>query len=321
MGRARRTFSMACGLCLAIAGCSTESDVQREEALDPSSSSSNGSSQGSGTGSDTGTSGATGQPGGATTGGDDGSGGTAGTAPDIVDGGVDVDDSEEMPMVCEPGPTVGSSVLLIGDSYVDINRKAFGTELQRLAKAAGALAQNDAYADRSVSGTQMSGGLFSIPSQYDGENNSDGHVKTVVMTGGGNDILIGNRSCITTQAPPASQSCVNTIDRAISAARTLLDQMGKDGVEDVVYFFYPYLPGGGLGGSKDLTKQTLDYAIPLIQQTCESTALPRCTFVDTRGVIGEEPGDFQDGVHPTVANINKIAGAVWERMVAECIAQ
>jgi hypothetical protein len=239
-----------------------------------------------------------------------------------ADAGVSEGEGDEdlVPMVCDRGPTPGKSVLLIGDSYVDINNKAFGTELMRLAREAGALASGDKYADRSVSGTQLSGGLFAIPTQYADENNSDGHIKTVVMDGGGNDILVGNRSCITRQAPPESQSCVNTINNAANAARQLLAKMAADGVEDVVYFFYPYLPGGGIGGDKEITRKTLDYAMPMVRETCESAPL-NCVFVDTRGLFGDTPGDFQDGVHPTVANIQKISAHVFKTMQRECIAQ
>lgn len=256
-------------------------------------------------------------------GGNNGSNGTGNTGDTGSMGSTGADEEDAgPPMECAPGPTKGSTVLLIGDSYVDINNKAFGTELQRLARADGALAEGDKYSDRSVSGTQLVGGFIGtpIPDQYKAENNSDGHVKTVVMDGGGNDVLLGNRGCITNQAPPESQSCVDTIDRAMQAAKTLLEQMANDGVENVVYFFYPHLPGGGLGGDKALSNQTVDYAIPLVKQTCEEAPL-NCVFVDTRGLFGEESSDFQDGIHPTVENIQKISAKVWDTMQNECIAQ
>jgi hypothetical protein len=249
--------------------------------------------------------------------------GAAGTSEAMVDGGVDASMADAaQPMTCEPGPTTGSSVLLIGDSYMDINTKAFGTELQKLAKAAGALASGEKYTDRSVSGSQMVGGLIgpNIPTQYANENNSDGHIKTVVMDGGGNDVLLGDRNCITVQAPPESQHCVDTIAGTVAAAKTLFAKMAADGVENVVYFFYPHLPGGGLGGTKSLEDATLDYSLPITRESCEGAPV-HCVFVDTVGLFGETAGDFQDGIHPTVANINKISAAVWDAMVTECVAQ
>ena len=166
----------------------------------------------------------------------------------------------------------------------------------------------------------MVGGIFPIPGQYADERNSDGHIKTVIMDGGGNDVLVGNRSCIDNEAPPGNKSCVDTINRAMAAAKTLLAKMASEGVENVVYFFYPHLPGGDLGGKKELENATIDYAIPLVKKTCEDAPV-NCFFVDTRGLFGDAVSDFQDGVHPTIVNNNKIAGAVWKTMQQQCIAQ
>lgn len=93
-------------------------------------------------------------------------------------------------------------------------------------------------------------------------------------------------------------------------------------MQNVVYFFYPNLPGGGYvrGATKELEKQTLDYAYPIIREACESAPV-NCAFVDTRGLFGDATADFQDGIHPTVPNFNKIAGAVWQTMVDRCVAQ
>jgi len=310
MGKSQLTLGMTLAMCVVTGACSTESDVQRGE--NPSTASSGGGDDGAG---------ASGSGPGALNGdqgnGDENGANNAGSTTAGDDG-----DDAGAPMVCEPGPTQGNSVLLIGDSYLDLNNKNFGTELQRLAKAAGALGASDKYTDRSISGTQMVGGFLGapIPQQYANENNSDGHVTTVIMDGGGNDVLLGQRSCIDREAPPANQDCVKTITAAMAAAKTLLAKMADDGVENVVYFFYPHLPGGGLGGNKELSNKTLDYAIPLVKQTCEEAPL-NCVFVDSRGLFGDAPEDFQDGIHPIVENNNKIAGAVWQAMQRECIAQ
>jgi hypothetical protein len=221
------------------------------------------------------------------------------------------------------GPTRGDSVLLLGDSYMAISAQAFGTELQRLAQEAGSLGRNDKYTDRSKNGAQMVGQLIAapIPTQYDDEKNADGHIKTVVMDGGGNDVLIGNGACVTISAPPENKSCVTTVANAAAAATKMFEKMADEGVENVVYFFYPHLPGGGIiFGNKALEKQTLDYAFPIVQEACESAPL-NCIFVDTRGLFPDTGGEFQDGIHPTVPNIKKIAGKVWKTMVDNCIAQ
>jgi hypothetical protein len=213
-------------------------------------------------------------------------------------------------------------VLLIGDSYVNLNAKAFGKELNRLARADGSLGVSDEYADRSVSGTQMVGGFFhpNIPMQYAAENNGDGHVKTVVMDGGGNDLLIGDRPCLTMQSPPESQHCVATIEGVAAGATALFTQMASDGVEHVVFFSYPHLPGGGNGGPKEIENATLDYFIPAMKEVCDTAPLD-CVFIDTRGLFGDAVTDFQDGIHPIIDNTNKISAAVWAAMTTKCIAQ
>jgi hypothetical protein len=326
-------------MCAAVGACSTDSDVQNNNGPSAGTNGTNGSSTGT-----NGTNGANGSSGGGTgtngtnssssTGGDTGANGTTNGTTTGGDTGTNggttngtstgTDDDAGMPMPCTKGPTKGSTVLLIGDSYVDISGKAFGKELQRLAQAAGSLAPGDKYADRSVSGAQMVGDTLlaaAVPTQYSNEKNSDGHITTVVMDGGGNDILIGNTQCIQTSAPPENQSCVTTINNAASTAKTLLEKMASEGVENVVYFFYPNLPGGGvIFGNKDLEKKTLDYAFPLVKEACDTAPL-NCMFVDTRGLFPDTADQFQDGIHPTVPNINKIAGKVWQTMVDNCIAQ
>ncbi len=340
MSKARRTLGMMLAMCVGMGACSTESAVQRED--NPATGVNGGDDEDAGsTGSGDNTTGDTnpgsngGADGGAAsngaTAGDSTSGGaTAGdsasggaTAGDSTSGGATAGGSGGDPSACMKGPTKGSSVLVIGDSYVaPWDGADFGKELQRLAKAAGALAASDNYANRAVAGTQMVGGFIrpTIPTQYANENNSDGHVKTVVMDGGGNDILVGKRECITTSAPPENKNCVDTINSATAAAKTLLAKMAADGVEDVVYFFYPHLPGGR-GTSKELTNQTIDYALPVVKKACDDAPL-NCFFVDTRGLFGTTTDDFRgDAIHPTPVNSNKIAAAVWKKMQAECIAQ
>jgi len=312
--------TLAC-FALALGGCGTEASVNMDEG---------GLTGGTG-GTQAGTGGALSGTGGGSTAVNGGGGamaGTGGMGPIAgAMGGTGGVAEVEPPPDCERGVTTASSVLLIGDSYIDLNLKAFGTELERLAREEGSLPEGQKYVDRSVSGSQMAGVslLGLIPDQYAFENNSDGHIKTVVMDGGGNDVLVGNRSCIDNQAPPQNASCVDTLDGVLSTLADLYAQMAADGVENVVYFFYPHLPGGGLGGNKELTNQTIDYAIDRegsdnAVTVCDNAPL-NCVFVDTRGLFPAEAVEFQDGIHPTVANTQKISGSVWQAMKAGCIAQ
>jgi hypothetical protein len=275
---------------------------------------------------------------GATGGESTGATGTAATGTETTGatGVVATGDGGTVPEGCTAGPTVGSSVLVIGDSYMGVSgsppNKVLAARIQDNARAAGALADGDNYEDLSVPGTSMASGgitdflLPPIPTQYANANNSDGHIKTVIMTGGGNDVLLGNRSCIDTLAPPESQSCVDTIDNAFGLADTLLAQMATDGVENVIYFFYPHLPGGGLGGDKQLSNDTIDYALEgrgddSLPQLCADAPVS-CHFLDTRGLFPDEEVEFQDGIHPIDTNTHKmirvdtLLRGVWRRTLS-----
>ena len=58
-------------------------------------------------------------------------------------------------------------------------------------------------------------------------------INTVIMTGGGNDVLIGDAStCL--QNPPPDATCVERIDDVLNAASDLMQTMADSGVENVV---------------------------------------------------------------------------------------
>src|SRR5687768_981125 len=122
---------------------------------------------------------------------------------------------------CQKGTTMGKEVLFIGESFIAAS--SIPEETTKLARAAGSLTANDSYVDKSVSGTWIGNGAGnSIPNQY--KNNSSG-VRFVLMNGGGNDCWQGGQE--------------SHRSAALSAAKTLFQNMGTNGVKKVVYFFYP----------------------------------------------------------------------------------
>jgi lysophospholipase L1-like esterase len=212
----------------------------------------------------------------------------------------------------------GNQVVMIGDSYLALSGDVT-TQLLRYARGAGALGETEAYRTYYVSGTQMSGGIIgpNIPAQFQEAVTADPHVRFVVMDGGGNDILVGNSGCITTQPPPGNASCAQTVEDAIAAANALFSKMKAAGVEKVVYFFYPHLPTAG----KPYVNETVDYAFPLVEAACDSAPVP-CYFVDLRPAFDGHPEYIgPDGIHPTTAGSDVIALLLWEKMQEACIAQ
>lgn len=217
---------------------------------------------------------------------------------------------------CVPGQTMADEVVMIGDSYLAIT--TVPAELFAHARAAGALAEDEVWRRYDQGGTQMSNGQ--IPGQFDDALAEDPVISTVVMTGGGNDVLLGSANGCLQNPPPDDPDCVAALEAVFVAAEALLADMADAGVERVVYFFYPHLPDGGfVQGAKN---ETLDYAYPLVEEICASAPLD-CVFVDTRpGFEGHQDEYFIfDGVHPNDAGSAVIAQAVWDAMVDNCIAQ
>ena len=210
---------------------------------------------------------------------------------------------------CVKGTTKGGDVLLIGDSFIALSGD-ITKDLNTIARSAGALAASDAFRDNSVSGTQLSGGISpQIPVQY-ANGQKQAPVKIVIMDGGGNDML--NNTC----SDPPTASCQG-IQNAVTAVKALFSQMGKDGVESVVFFFYPE-------NQKNATqKAKIDVLRSLLQDVCYSSASPKCYGVDLRPVFDGHFTEYvlSDGIHPTAAGSQASAEAIWSVMQQNCIAQ
>jgi lysophospholipase L1-like esterase len=262
---------------------------------------STGGSAGSGgtTGGTAGSGGSTGGSAGSggSTGGTAGSGGTGGG----TDGG------------CPKMTTKPTQVVWIGDSYPASGTPPGGIQryTEASAVANGSLASGSTYRSYWVSGTQMANG--EIPGQYTKAHTENPDITTVIMTGGGNDILIGNASCLSSP-PPTNTSCIDTINKATDAAVAMMTQMQTDGVKNVIYYFYPRTTLLQSGAN-------VDYAFPIVKAGCDKFKGPlTCTFVDTRPpFVGQNW--FSDGIHPTDPGQKAIADLIWGVMSSQCIAQ
>jgi lysophospholipase L1-like esterase len=234
-------------------------------------------------------------------------GGMAGTASG-GSGGAPVAGGGGAP-ACAKGVTKGSEVLLIGDSFIALSRD-ISEDLNTLARNAGTLEAGESYRDSSVSGTQLSGGISpQIPQQYVNAQRQ-GPVKVVIMDGGGNDML--NNTC----SDPPTASC-QAIQNAVAAVEDLFSTMGDDGVESVVYFFYPENQTNATQRAK------IDVLRTLLQEVCTSAVSPKCYGVDLRPVFVGHFTEYilSDGIHPTAAGSQATAEAIWASMQQNCIAQ
>ena len=214
----------------------------------------------------------------------------------------------------------GSQVAILGDSYLDLSGD-IARFLQETARAAGALEPGDSYIDRARSGASMAYEP-SIPSQFQevlevaGQRRSPG-LRLVIMDGGGNDVLVHNRNCLEQRQPNAF--CLRVVENSVRTLKKLFTSMAGAGVQEVIYFWYPDLPGGGLGGSRPHVMN--GYAAPIMREACEANTEVKCSFIDTRPAFAGHAEYISpaDNTHPTAAGSRVIADLIWRVMVDRCV--
>jgi len=193
----------------------------------------------------------------------------------------------------------GKDVITIGDSWMNLTRTS-GIE-QSLEKVSG----RD-YRNFGVSGTRLLDEV--IPRQYASAKAQDPDIKTVVMTGGGNDILQAKLlDCVDSAFGDA---CKAQIDMVGARLVKLWEEMSKDGVRDVVIIGYT---------KKAMLLGTLvksaEYSNETIPPLCAAVKPPlRCHALDADMVFD---GTLRDGIHPTDPGYDAIAKGVWELMQKE----
>ena len=98
-------------------------------------------------------------------------------------------------------------------------------------------------------GTRLLDGV--IPGQYAQAKRVNPDIETVIMTGGGNDILINGLSA---DCAAGGEQCAAQLDKIGEGLRALWQQMADDGVRDVIHIQYSSDAGSGV---KDSISRTL----------------------------------------------------------------
>ena len=229
------------------------------------------------------------------------SGGGAGSS-----GGGAGDATSAGASACVHGDVTANEVLLIGDSFFASSHQVTAY-LEELARGSGALSSGERYRDNS---TLVANGLAlggnGIAAQY-ASGVSDAAVKVLIMNGGGADVLLG--SCDTPDAGcPA-------IAAAAAAAGELFSKMTADGIDQVVYVFYPDPLDNGVRAKMDALR-------PLIESACDGSPVP-CHWLDLRPTFAGHYAAYvqTDGLNPTAAGSEASAAAIWQVMQDACIAQ
>jgi hypothetical protein len=244
---------------------------------------------------------------------------------DVADAAVDAGAPRPKPRCLAKG----SQVVLLGDSYINWVSHTFPADLNREA--------GQTFRMYAVGGYSMgSGGIGFIPPELDQAVAADPDITTVVMTGGGNDVLVADTAqfprggdCKMSEMSPTIPDCQKIVAKALAAADKMMnDGIAKLGNEitDVVYFFYPNVPEGTLVGGTH-PNAILEYAAPMVEAFCDgayqrSGGKVACHFVDLRPVFKGHPEYFAPtDIHPNGMGSAAMAKAVWQTMKDNCLAQ
>lgn len=207
---------------------------------------------------------------------------------------------------CVTGQVPASGVLFIGDSFFALTHQ-ISADVITLARAAGVLGSAEQYRDASsLSDNALALGGTGIADQYSGAA-ATAPVKVVVMNGGGTDLLLGSCPSIDSQCP--------LLVAAADAAKALFSQMATDGVQHLVYAYYP-------DPLDENTQAKVDALRPLIEDACQNSPVP-CHWLDLRPTfVGNEAAyTAPDGLNPSAVGSQASAAAIWATMQQSCIAQ
>lgn len=208
--------------------------------------------------------------------------GDGGTSPATGDDGGKAVGSEHADL----GKGDGKDVITIGDSWMNYFVNGGGIERGLLE------ASMQPYRTYGVAGTKLLDEV--IPSQYEAAKRENPDIKTVVMTGGGNDLLLDPGA----DAKPTIGMIGMRLDK-------LWKEMAKDGVQDVIYIEYSE------GGSN---ADNVKYGITQVQPICEGQTGIRCHFMLSDPIIMMS---LIDGIHPTPDGCTKLGKAAFDLMVSE----
>lgn len=204
---------------------------------------------------------------------------------------------------CEPQLEERDCVVMLGDSIFALSED----ETAYLEDLSGHI-----YRHYYQNGAQLEGGSIiardDIEDQYD-DAIRDGDIRTIIMDGGGNDMLLGG-----------DMEYSEELEAEIIAAwNRILDKAARDGVENVVIQGYYMTDTGGV------TVEDLVRMENYLEAAGEERGL-NLVYVNPSTdswFASRRPSQYTtfDGIHPTEAASERLANMVWDAMVANNIEQ
>jgi hypothetical protein len=206
-----------------------------------------------------------------------------------------------------------NDVVNVGDSIFALSGKIHD-DLQSVA--------HQTFRRYSKSGATITGGdIFTpgIDEQYATAKSDHSYIRTIFMDGGANEILIPSvlfdpYNCkVDWWESGLSSSCKSLIDDVYVDAVNLLNQMGRDGVQNIIFLGYYHVKNGVFGSTK--LNPAVDYGdTRLAQAVANATAANNYrVFIDPRpNIVNSDI--IIDGVHPNDSGSQKLANLIWAKL-------
>lgn len=193
----------------------------------------------------------------------------------------------------------GQDVVTIGDSYMRLNNEGVEPSLDKLTMVT--------YRHHAVMGTQLSNGQ--IPRQYDDAKAENPDIKTIVMTGGGNDFL--QNGTASSDCADVGPNCSAVLDKMRETMVELWTQMNTDGVKDVFFLTYPPTPMTTLGPA-------FESVYAKLSEDCAMMTPLHCHFVNATPAFEGRTRELirGDNIHPTGEGYDILAKLIWDDMTA-----
>lgn len=206
------------------------------------------------------------------------------------------------------GGTVGArpDVVGIGDSIF-----ALSGDIEKSLYAL----SGETFKSYAVSGSEMTGGFVTtVPQQWANAKSqaTPAGIKTVIMNGGGNDVLVsGQLQC---SGSTVSATCKQLLqDEVWGPMKKMIDDMKSFGVDHIIYVGY-YVTG-------DTDKEVVNrWSQEQMEAKCEAWEAEGgygLKYIATQPTFeGKDPATYtkDDGLHPTAATSQIIAELIWDYM-------